>query len=352
MTLAAENTAENVAEKVGEKAMEKPLEKRKALGRGLESLLPGPRAIAGNASILGGLRTGEDARASTDNRASNDGEPGTVAEIQAAAARRGASVLQLKLDQIEPNPYQTRSRVDGEYLAQLAASIEANGVLQPVTVRPGKEEGKYVLIAGECRWKASALAKQETIPAIVKVVSDQQAMELTIIENLQRADLSCMDQAHAFERLSREFQLTQVEISLRTGVERSTVANYMRMLKLPHPVLQLLSDGQLVFGQAKILMSLYNPEVIVRVAERAARFDTSVRDLETIVFNLNVPVQGGRKVGDKRYVDPNVRLAQRTLEEALGVRVKIKDKSGRGSILIEYKSLEDFDRVVEVLGRK
>jgi len=222
-------------------------------------------------------------------------------------------------------------------------------VLQPVSVRPGKEEGKYILIAGECRWKASRLAKQETITAIGRVVSDQQAMELTIIENLQRADLNCLDQARAFERLSQDFQLTQVEISLRTGVERSTVANYMRMLKLPPLVLQYLRDGQLVFGQAKILMGLDNPDLINRVAERAARFDTSVRDLESIVFNLNVPVQGGRKPGDKRYVDPNVRLAERTLEESLGVRVKIKDKSGRGSILIEYKSLEDFDRVVEML---
>ncbi len=369
MTLAAESMAEKaVVEKVGEKPMErtmeramdkageKPLEKRKALGRGLESLLPGPRVVAGAASPAGS-RTGEDPsaapRAGSASIGSGPGdgnaEPGTVAEIQAAAAPRGSSVLQLQLDQIEPNPYQTRSQVDGEYLAQLAKSIEANGVLQPVSVRPGKEEGKYILIAGECRWKASRLAKQETIPAIVKIVSDQQAMELTIIENLQRADLNCLDQARAFERLSHDFQLTQVEISLRTGVERSTVANYMRMLKLPPLVLQYLRDGQLVFGQAKILMGLDNPDLINRVAERAARFDTSVRDLESIVFNLNVPVQGGRKPGDKRYVDPNVRLAERTLEESLGVRVKIKDKSGRGSILIEYKSLEDFDRVVEML---
>src|SRR6266700_1680112 len=207
---------------LSEKAVERMVDKRRALGRGLESLLPGsPRVVAGADGA--------------------SGEAGVV-DIQAQAARRaGQEVLQLKLDEVLPNPYQTRSHVDSHYLAELAASIATNGVLQPVTVRPAKD-GKYTLIAGECRWKASAIAKKETIPAIVKVVSDQQALELTIIENLQRQDLNCLDQARAFERLNHEFQLTQEEIALRTGLERSTVGNYMRMLRLPEAVQELLQQ--------------------------------------------------------------------------------------------------------------
>jgi ParB family chromosome partitioning protein len=334
MTLAAENTAEKtIVEKIGEKPMDKPmdkpLEKRKALGRGLESLLPGPRAVT--AAV-------EQAYLNATAPAPEISEKG----------ERWHQVLQLKLEDIDPNPYQTRSQVSDEYMAELTASIRANGVLQPVTVRPG-ENGRYLLIAGECRWKASAKAGKPTIPAVIRGVSNLQAMELTIIENLMRQDLNCFDQARAFGRLSEEFQLTQNEISLRTGVERSTVANYMRMLKLPAPVLTLLQDGKLEFGHAKILLGLRDPQITERVAVKAAEDGTSVRALEQIVYNINVPEEGGRKPGEARYVDPNVRQAERTLEQALGVRVKIKDRSGRGSILIEYKSLEDFDRVVEML---
>ncbi len=324
---------EKAQDKVGEKPVERMVDKRRALGRGLESLLPGsPRVVAGTAAADGG-------------------EPGVV-DIQAQAARRvGQEVLQLKLDEILPNPYQTRSQVSRDYLVELAASIETNGVLQPVTVRPAKE-GKYTLIAGECRWKASAIAKKETIPAIVKVVSDQQALELTIIENLQRQDLNCLDQARAFERLNHEFQLTQEEIALRTGLERSTVGNYMRMLRLPGPVQHLLQQGQLVFSQVKVIMGLDDPGMIIRVAEKAAKEETSVRDLEEIVFNINVPVMGGRQPGQKRYIDPNVRQAQTDLERILGVKVKIRDTKGHGSILLQYRNLEDFDRVVEMLKGK
>ena len=338
--------AGNTVEKIGEK----PLEKRKALGRGLESLLPGPRAVvavpAGEGSSLAG--SSAVARAGEDARASREGEPGTVAEIS-AQAERWHQVLQLKLEDIDPNPYQTRSQVSEAYLAELTASIRVTGVVQPVTVRPSEDGSRYILIAGECRWKASAKAGKTTIPAVIRSVSNLQAMELTIIENLMRQDLNCFDQARAFGRLSEEFQLTQNEISLRTGVERSTVANYMRMLKLPAPVQVLLQAGKLEFGHAKILLGLRDPQTAERVAAKAAEDGTSVRSLEQIVYNINVPDEGGRKPGEERYVDPNVRLAERTLEEALGVRVKIKDKSGRGSILIEYRSLEDFDRVVEML---
>ncbi len=331
MTLAAENTVEKTTEKIGEKPVEKILEKRKALGRGLESLLPGPRAVAPPASAAEAFHN----TMAREEELSEKGE-------------RWHQVLQLQLGDIDPNPYQTRSQVSDAYMSELTASIRASGVLQPVTVRPG-ENGRYILIAGECRWKASAKAGKATIPAVIRGVSNLQAMELTIIENLMRQDLNCFDQARAFGRLSEEFQLTQNEIALRTGVERSTVANYMRMLKLPAGVQLLLQAGKLEFGHAKILLSLRDPQVAERVAAKAAEDGISVRSLEQTVYNINVPDEGGRKPGEVRYVDPNVREAERTLEQALGVRVKIKDRQGRGNISIEYKTLEDFDRVVEML---
>jgi ParB family chromosome partitioning protein len=320
------NARERAVANPADKPVEKIAEKRRALGRGLESLLPGPaRAVA---------------------------ESGVV-DIQASpsARRAGHEVLELKLSEILPNPYQTRSRVSDGYLQQLAASIVTSGVLQPVTVRPATD-GKYALIAGECRWKASELAKKETIPAIVKVVSDQQALELTIAENLQRQDLNCVDQARAFDRLSREFQLTQEEIALRTGQTRSSVSNYLRLLRMPAPVLELLSAGSLTFGQAKAIMTVEDPQAIIRLAEKAASQGTPVRALEELVFNLSIPASGGREPGQKKYIDPNVRQAQGDLERVLGLRVKIRDSKGKGSILLQYRNLEDFDRVVGMLSGK
>jgi len=247
------NAREKAAQRPAEKLVEKIVEKRRALGRGLESLLPGPARAAAESGVV---------------------------DIQAQATRKaGQEVLELRLTDIVANPYQTRSRVSEGYLEQLAASIATSGVLQPVAVRPAKD-GKYALIAGECRWKASELAKKETIPAIVKMVSDQQALELTIAENLQRQDLNCVDQARAFERLSREFQLTQEEIALRTSQTRSTVSNYLRLLRMPAPVLELLSAGSLSFGQAKAIMTVEDPEVLIRVAQKAASQATPVRALE------------------------------------------------------------------------
>jgi ParB family chromosome partitioning protein len=317
------NAREKVIERPTEKPMEKLAEKRRALGRGLESLLPGPPRVVA--------------------------EPAVV-DIQGQPPRKvGQEVLELKLSEILPNPYQTRSRVNDGYLEQLAASIVTSGVLQPVTVRPAKD-GKYALIAGECRWKASELAKKETIPAIVKVVSDQQALELTIAENLQRQDLNCVDQARAFDRLSREFQLTQEEIALRTGQTRSSVSNYLRLLRMPAPVLELLSAGSLTFGQAKAIMTVEDPQAIIRLAERAASQGTPVRALEEMVFDLSIPATGAREPGQKKYIDPNVRQAQGDLERVLGVRVKIRDSKGKGSILLQYRNLEDFDRVVGMLS--
>ena len=320
----AERVETMTDDKVADKVVDRAPDKRRALGRGLDTLLPGGPRGAGAMPSAGPV---------------------------AAERKPGQEVLQLRLEEIGLNPYQTRTQVDDGYLSQLADSIATHGVLQPITVRPGRD-GKYLLIAGECRWKASKLAEKETIPAIVRVVSDQQALELTIIENLQREDLNCMDQAKAFQRLSEEFRLTQEDIAVRTGVNRSAVSNYLRMNRLPPVVQAKLRDGSLAFGHAKVLMSIPSQPTLIRVAEQAAAASMSVRRLEEWVTHLTAPDKGDLPLVEPPRIDPNVKQAQSDLERILGVTVTIRDVKGKGTITLQYRSLGDFDRVVEMLSGK
>jgi ParB family chromosome partitioning protein len=324
-------------------------DKRRALGRGLESLLPsGPRipGAAGPTMVPGAAPQGT-----------------VVGDISAQAAARlpGEAVLQIPLDKIDRNPYQTRHFTtepegeDGESaLEELAGSIRANGVIQPITVRPGKD-GRYVLITGERRWKASKLAGKDKVPAILRQVSDQQAAEMTVVENLQRQDLNCMDQARAFVMLSQNFKLTQEEIGQRVGLARATVSNYMRLVRLPDNVQKYLSDGVLDFSHARLLLNLDDNDILVKGAEEAAKKFLSVEQLEDLLLRLQgfLPKpEGPPQTGGARWVDPNVRAAQRDLERVLGMRVRIRDRKGKGKITIEYSGLEDFDRVVGMLKGK
>ncbi len=258
------------------------------------------------------------------------------------------AVVQILLEQIEENPYQTRSHFSPEALEELANSIRANGVVQPVVVRPGTD-GRYLLILGERRCRASKLAGKTTIAAIVRQVSDQQAAEMTVVENLQRQDLNCIEQAAAFSKLSRDFGLTQEQIGQRVGVSRESVSNYMRLLKLPAAVLQHLQEGRLGFSEARVLLQLLDPDLITKIADEAVRKHLSVAQLEELVDQTNVPMVKDETAHRARWVDPNVRAAQTEMERALGMRVRIRDRKGKGKIVIEYSTLEDFDRVVEML---
>ena len=313
-------------------------DKRKALGRGLESLLPGgPRPAAISPAPPAPL-------------------PAPAAHAVPVAAppppkpaMPHEQMRELPLGLIDRNPYQTRLHLDEPAMEELVASIRATGVVQPIVVRP-IGSGRFQLIAGQRRWEASRRAGKTAIPAVVREVSDQQAMELTIIENLQRQDLNPMEQARAFDRLGREFGLTQEQMAQRTGIDRATVSNYIRLLKLPSPVQTLVEQGKLSFGHAKVLLSLDSLEMINKLAERVVEQGLSVRALEQLVFGLAHPAEP--KEEKEPFVDPNVREAQMELERSLGVRVHIKDRNGKGRIVIEYKSLEDFDRVLEVLAAK
>jgi ParB family chromosome partitioning protein len=307
-------------------------EKRKALGRGLESLLPaGPRAVTPAAVSSAGT------------------VPAPLVSAAPPPPVPGPSdgVIQLNIGLIEENPYQTRYHFGDQALEELANSIRANGVVQPVAVRPGAN-GRYTLILGERRCRASKLAGKTTIPAIVRRVSAQQAAEMTVVENLQRQDLNCIEQASAFSKLSRDFGLTQEQIGQRVGVSRESVSNYMRLLKLPAAVLQHLQEGRLGFSEARVLLQLLDPTLIEKIAEEAVQKHLSVTQLEELVDRTNIPLVKEETPQRARWVDPNVRAAQTEMERTLGMRVRISDRKGKGKIVIEYSTLEDFDRVVEM----
>jgi ParB family chromosome partitioning protein len=324
------------AEKVVPEAEKAAPEKRKALGRGLESLLPtGPRVVA-------------PAVVSSSGAAATAVAGGAPAPHVPSLSETRDAVVQIALEQIEENPYQTRYRFGDQALEELASSIRTNGVVQPVVVRPGAA-GRYTLILGERRCRASKLAGKTTIPAMVRRVSDQQAAEMTVVENLQRQDLNCIEQASAFSKLSRDFGLTQEQIGQRVGVSRESVSNYMRLLKLPAAVLQHLQEGRLGFSEARVLLQLLDPTLIEKIADEAVRKHLSVAQLEELVDRTNIPLVKGETPQRARWVDPNVRAAQTEMERVLGMRVRIRDRKGKGKIVIEYATLEDFDRVVDML---
>jgi ParB family transcriptional regulator, chromosome partitioning protein len=296
-------------------AVEPP--KRRALGRGLESLLPRVTAVAE-----------EKAQPATE---------GTPREIP--------------VGEIDRNPYQTRTRFDEVQLGELAASITATGVVQPILVRP-LPNGRFQLIAGERRWLASQKAGKATIPAILRQVSDEQAMEITIVENLQRTDLNPMEQARAYERLSREFKLTQEQMAQRTGKDRASVANFLRLLRLPEQVQGKVEAGELSFGHARALLALENPETILSAAQKVSALSMSVRQTESYVQGILNPEkrEKSKEKENKQAADPNVREAEVRLQRALGLKVHIEDKNGRGRVIIEYSKLEDFDGLLEHLA--
>ncbi len=300
--------------------------KRRALGRGLEALLP--------------------------QRPASPPPPAPVS--LSASAEQGGQPLEIPLDQIERNPFQTRSRFDPEKLTELAQSIAATGVVQPIIVRPlpPASDGtpRYQLISGERRLLASRQSGKATVPAILRTVSDEQAMEMTIVENLQRADLNPMEQARAYQRLADDFRMTQDQMAFRTGKERASVANFLRLLRLPLSVQDQVESGVISFGHARSLLALSQPEQIVAAAQKVVALSLSVRQTETYIQSLINPE--GRPPRPARLLatqDPNVHEAQERLQRALGLRVRIEDKQGRGRVIIDYANVDDFDLLLAAL---
>lgn len=333
----------------------KPAEKRRALGRGLDSLLPaGPRVVSSAAAPApvvippqAGTSVGPAVVPQHPATPAGSAEPNTRTGV---SAPHGQEIFEILLDLIDENPYQTRRTFDPAALSELAESIKASGLAQPIVVRPG-ENGRYILVLGERRCRASKLAGNATVPAIVRRLGNEQAAEMTVVENLQRQDLNCLEQAHAFARLSREFNLTQEQIGKRIGSSRESVANYMRLLKLPEGVLDLIGQGKIGFSEARVLLEatvFLDSAGVEELARNAVALGWTVKELKAQVNNLQGPAIKKESPAPKP-VDANVKAAESELQRMLGMRVRISDHKGKGTIVIQYQSVEDFEHLLDVL---
>jgi len=263
-------------------------------------------------------------------------QPHAAATSAAAAAPAREPVpsgpTQIDIDLIEPSPYQPRTRFREEALDELARSIQASGIIQPLVVRPiGK---RYQLIAGERRWRAAQRAGLAKIAVIVREVPDELALEMTLVENIQREDLNAMEAARAFERLMDEFQLTQESVAERTGKDRATVANSIRLLKLEPTIQDWIEEGKLSAGHGRALLAVVDPQLRMRFAQRASRGGLTVRQIERLASRRSRTASPAAEV----HVDANIRSALEELQRHLGTKVLLRQKTKMrpGQLVLEY----------------
>jgi ParB family transcriptional regulator, chromosome partitioning protein len=289
---------------------------RNALGRGLGALIREP----------------EPAAPIVDSQ--TPAPVATVGGAAAAPAREPAhhGPQEIDIDLVEPSPYQPRTRFREEALDELARSIKASGIIQPIVVRP--IGNRFQLIAGERRWRAAQRAGLTKASAIVRQVSDELALEMTLVENIQREDLNPIEAARAFERLMAEFQLTQESVAERTGKDRATVANAVRLLKL-EPIMQdWIEEGKLSAGHGRALLAVGDPQLRMRYAQRAARGGLTVRQIERLASRH----ARGRKEKTEIQVDPNIREALDELQRHLGTKILLRQRTKLrpGQLVLEY----------------
>jgi ParB family transcriptional regulator, chromosome partitioning protein len=290
--------------------------KRQALGRGLAALIPNANEVVSE--------TGERAPA-------------------------GSGLRMLDIENIHPSTKQPRKHFDDSRLDELAESIRSQGVIQPLVVRV-REGGGFELVAGERRWRAAQRAGLHQIPAVVREVAESQAFEMALVENLQREDLNPIEEAEGYQRLVAEFGYTQESLSLRVGKDRSTVANALRLLKLPPSVRTMVIEGRLNMGHARALLGLESDPVIERLARQAASRGLSVRQVEAMVKRERE--NGNRPAPQPAPASPAVRDLVHRLEQALTVRVKLAESSPKsGRLEIYYTSLDELDAVLAKILR-
>lgn len=263
--------------------------------------------------------------------------------LNALIPEKGEEVLYLDIDRIMPGKQQPRRIFHEGSLKELAASIKEKGVLQPVIVsRTG--DGTFNLIAGERRWRASVLAGLKKIPALIKNVASKDSLEIALIENIQREDLNPIETAEAFDRLMKEFDLTQEDLSTKVGKERATVANYLRLLKLPDEVKTMLYNGSLSMGHAKALLTIEGKAHQIEAARKIIRNSLSVRDAELLVK------KGSKPAKTVPIKDAQIASLEEKLIKQLATKVRITYKAKKGGkIEIEYYSLDELDRLLEIL---
>ena len=272
------------------------------------------------------------------------------------AVHPDAGLLMLDIDRIQPSQYQPRSDFSG--LEGLVESIRENGIVQPVVVR--QEGERFELIAGERRWRAAQLAGVMRIPAVVRKVGQEQVLELALIENIQRKDLNPIEEARAYDLLIVQMKMSQADVARRVGRERSSVANSLRLLKLPDKIQSMLSEGTLTVGHAKAIVAISDAGTQIKVADEVVRKLLSVRETEALVAKLTAArvggaagaaADGGQAAAAIADIDPNVRAAQEKLQQRLGTKVRIVRKGGRGRIEVEFYSDEELDRLYTAIMR-
>jgi ParB family chromosome partitioning protein len=273
--------------------------------------------------------------------------------VETGLTPKSLNALIIAIDAIKPNPVQPRTVFRPDRLEELSASIKANGIIQPLIVRRVGE--RYQIVAGERRWRAAGMAGLTEVPVIVQDIADPKMLELALIENIQREDLNPIETAWAYDRLGRELGLTQEQIGERTGKDRSSVTNMIRLLRLPEEVQLLLAEHRLAMGHARAILALDSAEEQIQMAEKASAQGLSVRQVEALVQEATSgdSKQPGKAKREK-VQDPNVAAAVSELERALGTRVKIVELSEqRGRIEIEYYSQDELDRLFQhMVGTK
>jgi ParB family chromosome partitioning protein len=290
---------------------------RNALGRGLGALIREPEPPAPT-----------DPPSQTPHAVGTSG-----AAVVPAREAVPSGPLQVDIDLLEPSPYQPRTRFREEALEELARSIQSSGIIQPLVVRP--IGNRYQLIAGERRWRAAQRAGLQKVSVIVRQVSDEVALEMTLVENIQREDLNAMEAARAFERLMDEFQLTQEAVAERTGKERATVANSIRLLKLEPLIQDWIEEGKLSAGHGRALLAVPDPQLRMRYAQRASRGGLTVRQIERLASRR---ARGGASSSSEVHLDANIRAALDELQRHLGTKILLRQKTKLrpGQLVVEF----------------
>jgi ParB family transcriptional regulator, chromosome partitioning protein len=309
---------------------------RNALGRGLGALIREPES---QAPVTNPVEV--DQLAATTVVATT----GSAAATAPAMSPAPSGPLQIDIDLIEPSPYQPRTRFREEALDELARSIQSSGIIQPLVLR--QVGNRFQLIAGERRWRAAQRAGLKSVSAIIRQVPDELALEMTLVENIQREDLNAIEQARAFERLMDEFHATQEAVAERTGKDRATVANAIRLLKLEPTIQDWIEEGKLTAGHGRALLAVPDSQMRMRYAQRAARGGLTVRQIERLASRRS---RGARTLTETQ-IDPNIREALEELQRHLGTKVLLRQKTKvrPGQLLLEYYDEAQLMRMYDKL---
>ncbi|KNY29748.1 ParB/RepB/Spo0J family partition protein [Pseudobacteroides cellulosolvens] len=268
---------------------------------------------------------------------------GLGALIDEGTTNEDKGIMELKINEIEPNKGQPRKYFDDDKLTHLAESIKQHGIVQPIIVK--NEDGVYRIVAGERRWRAARIAGLTKVPVLLKELSNKQVMEIALIENIQREDLNPIEEAEAFEKLIKEYNMTQDEVASVVGKSRSAIANTIRLLHLNTTIKEYLINGSLSSGHARALLSIDDEKIQEKVAEEIKNSGLNVRDTEKLVKKYLTK----KKTHKENNRNDNYNAIEERLKDILGTKVQIVEKNKKGKIMIEYYSLEELDRIIEMV---